>query len=77
VTGILVLESWQPRYFVLENGILSYYDSQDDVGKGSKGSIKMAVCEIKGKVFIGPHPAHYLGQAPVQHSHCLTWIGGK
>lgn len=40
---------WQPRYFVLENGILSYYDSQDDVGKGSKGSIKMAVCEIKGK----------------------------
>ncbi|KAH0629062.1 hypothetical protein JD844_010843 [Phrynosoma platyrhinos] len=38
---------WQPRYFVLENGILSYYDSQDDVGKGSKGSIKMAVCEIK------------------------------
>ncbi|KAF7253665.1 R-spondin-3 [Varanus komodoensis] len=27
--------------------------------------------------FIGPHPAHYLGQALVQHSHCLTWIGGK
>ncbi|KAF7246665.1 Dynein regulatory complex subunit 6 [Varanus komodoensis] len=27
--------------------------------------------------FIGPHPAHYLSQAPVQHSHCLTWIGGK
>uniref|UniRef100_A0A8D0DJY1 PH domain-containing protein n=1 Tax=Salvator merianae TaxID=96440 RepID=A0A8D0DJY1_SALMN len=41
------LSGWQPRYFVLENGILSYYDSQDDVGKGSKGSIKMAVCEIK------------------------------
>uniref|UniRef100_A0A8C3T9K4 Sesquipedalian n=1 Tax=Chelydra serpentina TaxID=8475 RepID=A0A8C3T9K4_CHESE len=38
---------WQPRYFVLDSGILSYYDSQDDVGKGSKGSIKMAVCEIK------------------------------
>ncbi|XP_058027607.1 pleckstrin homology domain-containing family A member 3-like isoform X3 [Ahaetulla prasina] len=41
------LSGWQPRYFVLENGILSYYDSQDDVGKGSRGSIKMAVCEIK------------------------------
>ncbi|KAF7251795.1 MAP/microtubule affinity-regulating kinase 3 [Varanus komodoensis] len=27
--------------------------------------------------FIGPHPAHYLSQAPVQHSHCLTWIGRK
>ncbi|KAH0621540.1 hypothetical protein JD844_022934 [Phrynosoma platyrhinos] len=38
---------WQPRWFVLDNGILSYYDSQDDVSKGSKGSIKMAVCEIK------------------------------
>ncbi|KAF7248948.1 Phosphoribosyl pyrophosphate synthase-associated protein 1 [Varanus komodoensis] len=23
-----------------------------------------------------PDP-HYLSQAPVQHSHCLTWIGGK
>ncbi|XP_075757740.1 pleckstrin homology domain-containing family A member 3-like isoform X2 [Pelodiscus sinensis] len=41
------LAGWQPRYFVLDSGILSYYDSQDDVGKGSKGSIKMAVCEIK------------------------------
>ncbi|KAF6362000.1 pleckstrin homology domain containing A3 [Rhinolophus ferrumequinum] len=41
------LTGWQPRWFVLDNGILSYYDSQDDVCKGSKGSIKMAVCEIK------------------------------
>uniref|UniRef100_A0A670Y1Q3 PH domain-containing protein n=1 Tax=Pseudonaja textilis TaxID=8673 RepID=A0A670Y1Q3_PSETE len=41
---------WKPRWFVLDNGILSYYDSQDDVCKGSKGSIKMAVCEIKGKI---------------------------
>ncbi|KAF7246628.1 Semaphorin-3A [Varanus komodoensis] len=32
---------------------------------------------IQNLPFIGPHPAHYLGQAPVQHSHCLTWIGGK
>uniref|UniRef100_A0A8D2NN38 Sesquipedalian n=1 Tax=Zosterops lateralis melanops TaxID=1220523 RepID=A0A8D2NN38_ZOSLA len=40
-------DCWQPRWFVLDNGILSYYDSQDDVCKGSKGSIKMAVCEIK------------------------------
>lgn len=45
----LVSPGWQPRWFVLDNGILSYYDSQDDVCKGSKGSIKMAVCEIKGK----------------------------
>ncbi|XP_072117881.1 pleckstrin homology domain-containing family A member 3 isoform X1 [Mobula birostris] len=41
------LTGWQPRWFILDNGILSYYDSQDDVNKGSKGSIKMSVCEIK------------------------------
>ncbi|XP_053554485.1 pleckstrin homology domain-containing family A member 3 [Bombina bombina] len=41
------IAGWQPRWFVLDNGILSYYDSQDDVCKGSKGSIKMSVCEIK------------------------------
>ncbi|XP_067832716.1 pleckstrin homology domain-containing family A member 3-like [Heptranchias perlo] len=41
------LSGWQPRYFVLDGSIFSYYDSQEDVGKGSKGSIKMAVCEIK------------------------------
>lgn len=28
--------------------MISYYDSEDDVGKGSKGSIKMSVCDIKG-----------------------------
>lgn len=44
-----VVLGWQPRWFVLDNGIISYYDSQDDVCKGSKGSIKMSVCEIKGK----------------------------
>ncbi|XP_051865613.1 pleckstrin homology domain-containing family A member 3-like isoform X3 [Pristis pectinata] len=41
------LSGWQPRYFVLDGSVFSYYDSQEDVGKGSKGSIKMAVCEIK------------------------------
>uniref|UniRef100_UPI00358F4979 pleckstrin homology domain-containing family A member 8 isoform X2 n=1 Tax=Myxine glutinosa TaxID=7769 RepID=UPI00358F4979 len=37
---------WQPRWFFLEGGVLSYYDSQDDVGKGCKGSLKMMACEI-------------------------------
>lgn len=41
------MTGWQPRWFVLENGTISYYDSEDDVGKGSKGSIKMSVCDIK------------------------------
>ncbi|XP_014006828.1 pleckstrin homology domain-containing family A member 3 isoform X2 [Salmo salar] len=43
------MTGWQPRWFVLDDGIISYYDSQDDVCKGSKGSIKMSVCEIKGE----------------------------
>uniref|UniRef100_A0A3Q2YGH6 PH domain-containing protein n=1 Tax=Hippocampus comes TaxID=109280 RepID=A0A3Q2YGH6_HIPCM len=42
------MTGWQPRWFVLDDGVISYYDSEDDVGKGSKGSIKMSVCEIKG-----------------------------
>ncbi|KAJ0066050.1 hypothetical protein NL108_001274, partial [Boleophthalmus pectinirostris] len=37
---------WQPRWFVLEGGTLSYYDSQEDAWKGCKGSIKISVCEI-------------------------------
>ncbi|XP_072365474.1 pleckstrin homology domain-containing family A member 8 isoform X5 [Scyliorhinus torazame] len=41
------LSGWQPRWFVLAGGILSYYDSQEDTWKGCKGSIKMAVCEIQ------------------------------
>lgn len=41
------MTGWQPRWFVLNNGVISYYDSQDNVSKGSKGSIKMSVCEIK------------------------------
>ncbi|CAN0358139.1 unnamed protein product [Lampetra fluviatilis] len=38
---------WQPRWFVLDGGVLSYYDHKEDVRKGSKGSLKMAVCEIQ------------------------------
>lgn len=40
---------WQPRWFVLEGGTLSYYDSQEDAWKGCKGSIKVSVCEIQGR----------------------------
>ncbi|KAM4688614.1 pleckstrin homology domain-containing family A member 8 [Discoglossus pictus] len=41
------LSGWQPRWFLLHGDILSYYDSQEDAWKGSKGSIQMAVCEIQ------------------------------
>ncbi|XP_023673399.1 pleckstrin homology domain-containing family A member 8-like isoform X2 [Paramormyrops kingsleyae] len=41
------LSGWQPRWFVLEGGTLSYYDSEEDAWKGCKGSIKVCVCEIQ------------------------------
>lgn len=31
---------------MLDNGILSYYKSQDDVNSGCKGSVKLSVCDI-------------------------------
>lgn len=37
---------WQTRWFVLSNGILSYYKSQEEVSQGCKGSIKVQACEI-------------------------------
>lgn len=40
---------WQPRWFVLNNGVLSYYKSQEDVNNGCKGSVKMSVCDVVGK----------------------------
>ena len=49
---IILCIGWQPRWFVLDNGILSYYKSQDDVNNGCKGSIKMAVCDVNGNVIL-------------------------
>ena len=37
---------WQPRWFILQDGVLSYYQSLEDVSKGSKGSIKVSVSDI-------------------------------
>lgn len=46
---LLLFAGWQPRWFLLCGGILSYYDSPEDAWKGCKGSIQMAVCEIQGE----------------------------
>ncbi|KAL5005665.1 hypothetical protein ScPMuIL_016823 [Solemya velum] len=40
------LSGWQARWFVLDNGVLSYYKSQGDVNNGCKGSLKMSACDI-------------------------------
>ncbi|GAA5871264.1 hypothetical protein JCM16303_000699 [Sporobolomyces ruberrimus] len=37
---------WRSRWFVLDNGTLSYYRSQEDEGKASRGSISMSVAKI-------------------------------
>jgi len=37
---------WQTRWFMLENGVLSYYKSKEEVKQGCKGSIKIQACEI-------------------------------
>lgn len=37
---------YRSRWFVLDNGVLSYYRSQDDEGKASRGSISMAVARL-------------------------------
>lgn len=37
---------WQTRWFILENGVLSYYKSQEEVNQGCKGSMKVQACEI-------------------------------
>ena len=39
---------WQPRYFILEDGILSYYHSKADINNSCKGSIKVSACDIIG-----------------------------
>uniref|UniRef100_A0A8C8ZTY1 Pleckstrin homology domain-containing family A member 8 n=1 Tax=Prolemur simus TaxID=1328070 RepID=A0A8C8ZTY1_PROSS len=44
---LVLFSGWQPRWFLLCGGILSYYDSPEDAWKGCKGSIQMAVCEIQ------------------------------
>lgn len=37
---------WQPRWFILDGGIMTYYKSQEEVNQGCKGSVKLSACEI-------------------------------
>ncbi|KRY33091.1 Pleckstrin homology domain-containing family A member 3 [Trichinella spiralis] len=37
---------WQSRWFVLEDGVLYYYKSKEEVQAGCKGSVNVAMCEI-------------------------------
>merc|ERR1712062_248207 len=37
---------WQSRWFILDDGVLSYFKSYEEVNQGCKGSISLNVCEI-------------------------------
>ncbi|XP_049957481.1 pleckstrin homology domain-containing family A member 3-like isoform X1 [Schistocerca serialis cubense] len=48
---------WQTRWFILDDGVLAYYKSQDEVNQGCKGSMKVSACEIieiTGIVVVNP-----------------------
>lgn len=49
LSNVNIVEGWQTRWFVLEEGCLAYYKSQEEVKQGCKGSIKVLACEINGK----------------------------
>lgn len=49
IVFLIFSKGWQTRWFVLENGVLTYYKSQEEVNQGCKGSIKVQACEINGK----------------------------
>ncbi|RMX54488.1 hypothetical protein pdam_00021664 [Pocillopora damicornis] len=71
---------WQPRWFVLEVGVLAYYKSQEEVGLGSRGSVKMACCEISDAVRIDlkipPDQYIYLRAAtPAERQQWLVALG--
>ncbi|KAF7235898.1 Transmembrane protease serine 9 [Varanus komodoensis] len=67
---VALLELTQPLPFGKEIQPICLPPSAQDFPVGRK-------CMISGWGSLHEGNAHYLGQAPVQHSHCLTWISGK
>ncbi|XP_071943211.1 pleckstrin homology domain-containing family A member 8-like [Antedon mediterranea] len=75
---------WQPRWFVLDMGILSYYRSQEEVSLGCKGSLKMAVCEIAvhqtdanrlDLIIPGEQHFYVRGSTPAERQQWLVALG--
>ncbi|OWF42560.1 pleckstrin homology domain-containing family A member 8-like [Mizuhopecten yessoensis] len=74
------MSGWQPRWFVLDNGVLSYYKSQEDVINGCKGSLQMSVCDISVHStdhtrldLIIPHEQHFYIKASSPHER-QRWL---
>ncbi|VDQ01894.1 unnamed protein product [Trichobilharzia regenti] len=40
------VSGWQQRYFILDDGVLSYYRSKEEMDSGCKGSVKLSVCDV-------------------------------
>ncbi|VUZ43895.1 unnamed protein product [Hymenolepis diminuta] len=45
-----MLHGWQERYFVLKDGVLSYFRSADDIAEGCRGAIRLKNAQVQ------PHP---------------------
>ncbi|CDS37933.1 collagen type iv alpha 3 binding protein [Echinococcus multilocularis] len=45
-----MLHGWQERYFVLKDGVLSYFRNADDVAGGCRGAIRLKNAQVQ------PHP---------------------
>lgn len=45
-----MLNGWQERYFVLKDGVLSYYRSEEDIHQGCRGAIRLKNAQVQ------PHP---------------------
>ncbi|KAL5963924.1 Ceramide transfer protein [Taenia solium] len=45
-----MLHGWQERYFVLKDGVLSYFRNADDVAEGCRGAIRLKNAQVQ------PHP---------------------
>jgi hypothetical protein len=42
----------QVRYFVLVDGVLSYYTTRDDMHTGSRGSVRLSAAHVVGMSFV-------------------------
>ncbi|XP_077997468.1 pleckstrin homology domain-containing family A member 8-like isoform X2 [Glandiceps talaboti] len=80
------ISGWQPRWFVLDKGILAYYKSQDEMHLGSKGSIKMACCEIivhqsdqcrLDLIIPGEQHFYVKGASPAERQQWLVALGSS
>ncbi|VDP86999.1 unnamed protein product [Echinostoma caproni] len=42
-----LLHGWQERYFILSDGMLTYYRNSDEVSLGSRGAVRVRLADVK------------------------------